>query len=136
MFKSTGKLHYESGYKLALTVDKDLAAYYRFFIPKYYDIQPPGYHPHITIVRGYKQIPPNIQYWNKYQGQEVEFAYNNIIDKESYYFWINAWSTDLEDIRRELGLPVYSRNSSPEGFNMNFHITIAVERTLFDRKKE
>jgi hypothetical protein len=128
IFISNGKLQYSNNneYKLIVEVDQDLANYYYSLIPKYYKIQKPRYKPHITVVRSGKEIPLYLKYWNKYQNDTIVFRYNYEIHNDKNYYWINVWSTELERIRHELGLPVSSRfTRPPTGFTKNFHCTIA-----------
>lgn len=128
MFSSTGTLSY--GYdnnkllKLIVNIDSEISRYYCSFIPKYYTINRQMYPPHITVVR--KEKPPNLKVWNKYEGQEIEFFYSNQVFHEGVYFWLNAFSTKLEEIRLELGLPISSKYTRPpDSFERVFHITLA-----------
>jgi len=130
MYPSTGRLHYDldtEGYhRLAVQCDQGLADCYRSLIPKYYNAKRPRYPAHITVVRSYKEIPPNLEPWGKYQGEKIEWFYEPVIRMGTTYFWLNALCNRLEDIRIELGLPVRSEYTRPpEGFRKYFHMTIA-----------
>lgn len=127
LFKSIGKLHYsitDVGYKLIVSVDPGIAMYYRSMIPKYIAIPRPQKYPaHISVVR--KEIPPNLQFWEKYEEEPVEFFYSPVIYNDDRYFWLNAYCIQLENIRIELGLPVSSKYTRPPGeYRKIFHITI------------
>jgi hypothetical protein len=70
-----------------------------------------------------------MEVWGKYEGQEIDFSYENVIHSGTVYYWLNAFSTKLEEIREELGLPVSSQYTlPPEGFVKCFHITIANQK--------
>lgn len=128
MFFSNGKLIYshDDGYKVIVEISDDLASYYYSLIPKYYRIQKPRYKPHVTVVRIGQDNPTNLTYWGKYQGDTIVFRYGNEVYYDNNYYWIHVWSTELERIRRELGLNDTSRLLiPPTGFRKNFHCTIA-----------
>ena len=127
MLKSTGILKYgksfNSGVKLILEVDQGISRFYKSLIPKYYTANPQKHFPHISVVR--HEQPPNMEFWGKYQGIYVDFYYSNIIHNGTVYWWLDAFSTHLEEIRVELGLPISSHYTQPpDGFNKVFHITI------------
>lgn len=139
LFTSTGTLDYSyinegGGYKLNVLVDKQLAAYYRSLIPKYYSVNGTRYPPHITVLRpvtrpGDKirvaEIPSNLDKWSCYQGMQVEFLYSPYIYNNPIYYWLRVYSQQLIDIRLELGLPEnYHTTRPPDGVN-SFHMTIA-----------
>ena len=131
LYNSSGILKYSNngGYSLVLEADKELARYYRSFIPKSHYINTPKYSPHITIVRFGKEVPTNLESWGKYDNEEIEFCYSNIIGIGTIYYWLNCFSKRLEEIRAELGLPVDSLfTKPPEGFIKCFHMTIANDK--------
>lgn len=123
MFKSAGKLQYsENPYKLIVEVDSELADYYRSFIPGSVGLNKPMYAPHISVVRN--EIPLNLFAWNKYKERIIFFKYEGEIYNDELYYWLNAYSEDLERIRFELGLPTTSEiTRSPDGRH-RFHITL------------
>ena len=125
--QSTGILRYsnipEYGYKLIVEVDPQLARYYRSLVPKYVGLNGSRYPAHISVVR--KEFPPNLSVWGKYEGEEIVFSYDTDIKIGKVYYWLNAFSTRLEEIRIELGLPTSSEYTRPpEGFIKCWHITI------------
>jgi hypothetical protein len=124
--KSTGILEYgegNSGLKLILKIDPNIYFFYRSLIPKYVGLNPQKYEPHISVVR--KEIPLNMNFWGKYEKEKVEFEYNSYIHHGEVYYWINAFSKRLEEIRLELGLSLLNKyGEAPEGFNKIFHITV------------
>lgn len=125
MFRSTGILRYhnEPVLKLVVDVDQAISDYYRSLLPPYKKANPQRYGAHISVVR--KEIPPNMQFWGKYEGEEVEFFYAPGVQFGKVYCWLNVWCNRLEEIRIELGLPVTSEYTlPPEGFVKCFHSTI------------
>ncbi len=122
LFKSEGILHYGST-KLIVKVDPGIAYFYRSLIPKSIYIDPQKYKPHISVVRN--ETPANMENWGKYENQKIEFSYGNQIYNGQVYWWINAFSTQLEEIRIELGLSISEYYTQPpDGFNKCFHITL------------
>lgn len=122
LYTSTGTLRY--GYtNLVLDVDQGIVDYYRALMPKSISTQRQMYPAHISVVR--KEIPPNMQFWGKYAGEQIEFQYSNVIHYGTVYYWLNAWCKRLEEIRQELGLPIDSPYTKPpDGFEKTYHITI------------
>ena len=122
LFQSIGKLKYfDNPYKLIVEVDNEIARYYRSFIPKYLKVNKPMYPAHISTVR--REIP-NLEFWGKYQGKDINFQYENIICNDEVYYWLGAFSKELQEIRTELGLPITSWITEPPDGLYNFHITI------------
>jgi len=129
MYSSRGVLAYSDSYVVANLTD-DLAIYYRRLIPKWITVDGTRYSPHITVIRyGKEQIAADkkAQYWRKYEGQVISFKYEPRIYSDIKYFFLNAYSRELEDIRIELGL-------APTRFGHGrFHITIGNQKSV---KKE
>lgn len=124
LFDSVGKLHYEGHNKLILIVDPEIVRYYRSLIPKWCVAYPQLYPPHISVVR--KEHPPNTPVWGRHEGELIKFKYSNNIYQGTVYWWLNAFSLRLEEIRMELGLSVSSEYTRPpEGFIKCFHISLA-----------
>lgn len=124
---ATGILHYSrgehGGFRLVVNVDQQISEYYRSLIPKYISLNKQRYPAHISVVR--KEVPVNLEFWEKYDGQEVEYFYSPIVCFGRVYCWLNVFSQRLEEIRLELGLPVSSEYTlPPEGFVKCFHMTI------------
>ena len=125
LFKSSGILKYGSDWRLALEIDQQLADYYRSLIPKWFRSQRPRWSAHVTVVRPEKEVPVNKEFWNKYKGEIINFEYSPYIHEDDYYYWINVYSTKLEEIRRELGLHMKTSFNPPVGYTKSFHCTIA-----------
>jgi len=129
-FVSTGKLVYSdeplskplTPYKLIVEVDPELANFYRNTIPKKFAVNRSKFPPHISVVR--KEIPTNIKFWKKYDNKPIEFEYYDYVFNDETYFWLNAYSKELEDIRVELGLTAMSDLTKPPDGSYTFHITI------------
>ena len=128
LFWCSGPLRYgvdNNGlYKLNVMVDPGIVDFYRALVPPYINLNRQAYPPHISVVRKEKGIP-NLALWGKYEGEEVKFAYSNVIHYGKVYYWLNAFSERLEEIRLELGLPVSTEYTRPpDTFIKVFHITI------------
>lgn len=125
MFTSVGRLEYsDNPYKLVVRVDPEIARYYFEQVTKigHIDLNRQRWAPHISVVR--KEIPVNKSVWNKYQGSKVTFHYDHYVYNDRVYYWLNAYSEELESIRKELGLTRVSKiTQSPSGAH-RFHITI------------
>ena len=131
LYESVGILKYEDAplMKLVVEVDPEISRYYRALIPKYIVSNRQMYAPHVSVVRN--EIPPNMEVWRKYDGQEVVFKYSNIVYSSVNYIWINIFCSRLEEIRSELGLRVHSDYTiPPAGFNHCFHCTIGNFKSL------
>ena len=132
LFESHGIIHYDNSgqnLKLIVEVDQSIADYYRALCPKWLKIKPQKYGAHISVVRN--EVPPNIQYWNKYEGKDIKFFYENFIYGGQVYYWLNVFCTELEDVRAELGLAVTSEYTRPpEGFLKCFHMTIGNVKSI------
>jgi len=121
LFKSTGKLRY--GYtNLVLDVDQEIVRYYRALLPKSIRTNTQMYDAHISVVR---KEQPNMAFWKKYEGEEVEFEYSHEVRNGTLYYWVDAFSKRLEEIRAELELPVHSPYiTPPKDYKHTFHITL------------
>jgi hypothetical protein len=71
--------------------------------------------PHCTVMRG--EGPTNHALWGKYEGQEFQITTSDELrSNKAGYYWLNAQSRALENVRTELGLPPRPRPP--------FHLTI------------
>lgn len=123
MYKSTGKLKYYDTWLVAY-IDPEICRYYFSLIPKYYYAKKQMYPPHITVVR-HGRDEPNYEFWGKYEGETIEYFYRPIIRQSENYFWLDVFSTRLEEIRAELGLSLESPYTvPPKGFRKTFHTTL------------
>ena len=127
LFQSKGILRYSktenAGYKLVVEIDSGISKFYRSLIPKYIKIQPQKYAPHISVVR--KTYELNLSCWTKNEGHSVSFFYSNVIRNCEKYYWIDVFSVELEEIRKELGLPLCSQFiKPPKEYIHCFHITL------------
>lgn len=133
LYKTQGTIRYsvvDIGHKLIVEVDQGIVDLYRSLIPKSRCVQRQMYPAHISVVR--KETPKNLEFWGKYEGELVDFWYDNEIHWGQVYYWLNAFSKKLEEIRIELGLSVSSEYTRPpDSFEKVFHITIG--NTKFSR---
>src|SRR5665213_2976451 len=134
MFISSGTLLYlpwqeGSSQKLILQIDQGLSDYYRALCPSYLRLNPQRYPAHISIVRN--EVPPLRENWNKHQGKLIEFSYDPFVYNGTIYYWLNVFSTQLEELRLELGLEVSSiYTKPPDGYFKCFHTTIGNNKRL------
>lgn len=125
LYNSEGVLRYKSDpLKLILEVEQSIVDYYRSLIPRYWNSQPQRYRAHVSVVRNV--TPSNMDMWGKREGVVVPFLYSDRIYNGEIYLWLNVFSVELEEIRRELGLPISSLYfDPPDGFLYTFHMTLA-----------
>lgn len=133
MHKSKGPLKYShstnAGFKLIVEVDPGITSFCRALIPKHITINPQRYAPHISVVRHEHAV--NMDFWGRYEGQFVEFEYDPYIHHGKVYWWLNVFSTRLEEIRVELGLPVSSEYTRPpDGYDKVFHMTLGNHKNI------
>lgn len=123
MFTSSGVLRYSHDpIKLIVEVDPGISKFYFSTIPKYLGVSKPMWDSHISVVRNV--IPPDMSAWEKHAGREVSFEYENWVYNDELYYWLNVWSTDLEEVRRELGLKPYGDVTCSPDDRHRFHITL------------
>lgn len=116
---SQGMMKYGPGIRAVVVIDPQFAKYYLNLIPKYYYANPQMHDTHITVVRTNVEVPSVMTAWGKYNDQKVYFEYIPMIKVSKKYFYLDAFSEQIGDIREELGLPRF-RND----YNC-YHITIA-----------
>lgn len=122
MFSSVGILKYSSNpFKLIVSVDQELSDFYRKLIPPTINVRKPMYSAHISLVR---EESPKLEYWNKYQDQNIVFNYESFIYNDPIYFWLKVECKQLEKIREELGLNRVSPITKSPDNQHDFHITI------------
>ena len=91
---------------LVIDCDPEFGKYYRhlFYLMsnRCYKLQRPAWECHITVIRD--EEPPNKQFWEKYNGQEVEFAVIPKLGTNGDYYWFPVECNMALDLRVELGL--------------------------------
>lgn len=141
---------------LILKCDDNLTAYYRYWIEKCYPFSVPSYKwlekagiennldvywnitqhgvrtirsawgSHISVIRG--ERPRDISLWKKYEDKKISFEYDPAyINTNGKHWWIRVISSELEEIRLELGLtaqPMYFHRQSKEQRVNPFHLTL------------
>ena len=125
MVKSVGTLHYNldvsTDHQLVVKVDQGIVDVARALVPKHIRLNRQKYEPHITVIR--KEVPQHGP-WGLHHDKPVEFEFDSYVFNDDTYFWLRAFSPQLIEIRKELGLPDYSWAArGPDGFD-SFHITI------------
>ncbi len=123
LYKGTGKLRYGNK-SLILDTDQGIVDYYKAMIPKYYtDITRQRHPAHISVIRN--EVIPTMGLWRKYEDEIVDFEYSGFIRNGEIYWWLDAFSVRLEEIRAELGLYVVDQfTTPPSGYLKTFHITL------------
>jgi len=134
LHKSSGVLnYYKEGNSLGISVsvDQGISEFYRSLIPKYLPCNRQKYPAHITVVRIHKEKPKDMKFWGMHEGNKIDFYYYSYVYEGSLYWWINTFSVKLEEIRRELGLPVTSEYTRPpDGFFKCFHLSLGNKKIL------
>jgi len=111
-----------------VVLDNDLARYYRWMVSRRYFgrttndptwLKPPAWGAHVSVVRGERPRNKYIKNWKKRHKEIITIKYDptprqvDVKNKEHFWF-IDAYSDDVMNIRNELGLPTHYK----------FHITI------------
>ncbi len=134
MIQVTGKLVYDPARDVSVTNEavkfkkvhkqrtlvvelpwSQLHLYYQWFLRKnfgsWFELQPPMYGLHVTVVKGNEHINPKfMKFWKKYDGQEIEISYDPSKIECHWKFWsIDVVSPRLFEIRKELGLNDFHR---------------------------
>lgn len=122
-YQVKGRLQYGPGIRVVVWIDKEIGRYYRSLVPKSIFIQPQMYPSHVTVVRTAIEIPSKMEAWGKYENEEILIDYSNEVHFDDPYFYLNAWSERIGEIREELGLSQY-RMLHPSGYKDCYHITI------------
>lgn len=127
-FKSTGCLRYSKNpLKLILSVDQGIVDYYYSLIPRWTwpRVNRQKFKAHISVVRNVIPDQKHMKLWGKYEGRIIEFEYDPFVMNDGTYYWLNAFSPALEQVRIELGLPIADKfTRAPDGSH-RFHITVA-----------
>lgn len=119
MFRSSGTLIYYPSWWIVLRCCDDLARYYRRSL-RIKGLAAPPYGSHITVVNGGVEEPPNKPFWQKYDGDEIEFEYSSEVYGEDGFYWLMVKCDKLHDIREELGLE--------RELKWPLHLTVAKEK--------
>lgn len=122
-YTSYGVLRYSSNpHKLIVEVDQGISDFYMSLVPKYVNLRKQAFGAHISVIRN--EELPLIENWGKYDRDSILFEYENVIYNGELYYWLNAWSPRLEEIRAELGMPTTSHITYSQDGRHKFHITI------------
>jgi hypothetical protein len=65
--------------------------------------QAPLWGTHISVIRG--DVPPNQAAWGRFQGAEVEFEYEPLVQETGGYLWVPVACAPALARREQLGLP-------------------------------
>lgn len=117
-----GNMKRKTEFWCVLNITNDFVKYYQDLIKreKFITLCEPAWGAHMSIIRGEKPTPDKMHLWKKYQNQKFDVTYDldikTAIDKRQpgEFYYVDAFSEELMNIRAEIGLPVYR----------TFHITI------------
>lgn len=119
LFITEGVLFY--GAKSAkVELDKSINDYYFSLIPKYYRAQPQLHKTHITVVRYFEYYDYKFDdtLWGIGGGDKIVVSYDSTIKQNGCYFYLEAWSQQINKLRTTFGLP-----STRQRYNSH-HISI------------
>lgn len=127
-FTTTGRIVYDpprpgmkrrnEGWIIA-SVDRDITAYYRWFVKKQYfiDLCEPAWNAHVSIVRGEKISPKYQELWRRLHGKKIDIQYGHTVkqvESKPHFWYVSAHAPEIDEIRGELGLET----------NFAYHLTI------------
>jgi len=102
-----GAKHRSGPWWLVVNIDENISTYYRWWANKNgLPIVKMSWPAHITVLDG-TVVPSNIMCWKKYEGQIIEYEYNNDIRSVGPYYYVKVTCPFLFDVREELGLKPY-----------------------------
>lgn len=113
---------------IVVNTDNEICRYYRWWVWKRYmiELNQPSWGAHISVLRGGKPQDDKLHLWKKHHGKIVTFQYSPYIrqtdrniDGFNYFWFIDVWSEQLNNIREELGFPILFDNKP-----ITYHITI------------
>ena len=133
---STGWVHFDPGkgtkhfdaWWALLICDEEILKYYAWLALKYGVVIQTGsrWRSHVSFIKGQK--PQRMPFWGRRECQKVEFRYSNVIRWDNgKHAWLDVYSPELNEIRKELGIP-------PKD---TYHLTIGrldVEKDPMDHK--
>lgn len=99
-------------------LDQGIGYMYRWLIPRYKKVCIPRHPFHLTVIRYFEEDQVRDDVWGKHHGMVINVQYEDQIQEDDTYYWLNAYSEQVGDIREELGLPRIR-----DGFNC-YHLTI------------
>jgi len=111
----------EGVYRLALDVDPGIVQVARALVPKHVRLQQTRFKPHLSVVRETVMTSP---IWGRHDGEEVRFRYSTEIFWDETYYWLQADSPRLREVRIELGLKPMAWYTYPPDLADTFHCTI------------
>jgi len=119
MFICTGKITVYRDYVVAY-VNNDIARYYRQLLPKYLYVKPPAFPAHVTVIRQKIETisAEALDFLRGCDKMEVQIHSDTEIKRIGSYFYLDAWSRDISDLRVSCNLQKYRI-----GFD-RYHITI------------
>ena len=99
-----------------------ITEYYRSFLNKQlhmHNVVMPAWGSHISIIRGEKPKPEQMNLWGKFRaGEKINFMYTHEVYSDGNYWWLNVYAPELFEIRDAFRLPT----------NYGFHLTIGKDK--------
>ena len=101
---SKGVMTYSDSGWAYLQCCRETQKYYQYWLRKCgVFVDTPIWKSHISVVRG--DGLPDLDYWGKHEGEEVDFFYRpRDLGFNGMYWWLDVESPQIEQIRIELGL--------------------------------
>ena len=116
--------------KVHLEIDPEIVDYARSLVPVTTTLNRTRFVPHITVVRSEPVVAGILDLQvSRLHGRKVGFRYDPRVVPGDTYWWLRAWSLELESIRRGLQLPKLSHWCRPPDNEDCFHITIGNTKT-------
>ena len=118
LFTSKAQLFYYTKWIIA-DCDPGIMEYYSWLYWRRHGIKllKPMHGSHISIVRG-EEEGIDCGWWkSRMDGPMVEFSYSIEMREQETYVWLDVFSSELEEVRTDLGL-----SNTPPTFN--FHLTL------------
>lgn len=105
MNKISGALKLK-GLNAQCLIDQEIVDYYYSLLPKSIGALKPGHPAHITVVREYEGVTPQIiDLFASYEGHLINFSYGpQLIYRVGPHFIIDCRSKEMEDLRVRCGL--------------------------------
>lgn len=119
--------------RMSLQIDHDIVNFARSLLPPTVQLNKQRYYPHITVIREEPELDELL--WERdhirgLQARRVHFYYDPCVVPGEVYWWLRAWSDELIEIRRSLGLPDLAWGCRPPDGEDCFHITIGNTKVL------
>lgn len=139
LLKATGKIVYDplrpglkskTDWWCVANTDSEICRYYRWWVWRRYMIklENPAWGAHVSICRGEYIREEYKPLWKKRNHKVVEFEYSPVVrytgdttsDRPSTFWFVDVICPEMNEIRKELGLPWCYDDGEP----FKFHLTV------------